>query len=116
MSSEAVYFSSRATVRFAIYPNGFEGARVLVEISKRALCDVFGAQDDGVSLIATYRAHFSKIQVRALSRYCHEPSVAVLLDNDDFATPGGTLATARKAERRTASTVWPAPFHREPLP
>lgn len=84
MSSEAIYFSSRGTVRFAIYPHGFAAARVLAEISKSALCEVFGAQGDGDSLIAAYRTHFAKIQVKAFACHCHDPSTPVLLESGDF--------------------------------
>jgi hypothetical protein len=91
MPSEAVYFSTRATVRFAIYPQGFEGPRVLAEISVGTLRDVFGARGDGDSLIYTYRVHFAKIQIKALTRYWRDPAIPVLLD------AAGTMTAASGA-------------------
>jgi hypothetical protein len=99
MSSEAIYFSSRGTVRFAIYPQGFAAARVLAEISRSALCDVFGAHGDADSLIQAYRTHFAKIQVKALACHCHDPSRPVLLGSGDFAATS-TRSTAEPGPGR----------------
>jgi hypothetical protein len=96
MPSEAVYFSTRATVRFAIYPQGFEGPRVLAEISVGTLRDVFGARGDGDSLIYTYRVHFAKIQIKALTRYWRDPAIPVLLEPCDF-DAAGTMTAASGA-------------------
>jgi len=99
MPSEAVYFASRAVVRFAIYPEGFKGARILAEISTDALREVFGAHDDGSSLLATYQSHFARIQNKALSCYYHAPSIPVQLESADFFASDALLTAQRSAVR-----------------
>ena len=66
MSCEAIYCSDRATVRFAIYPDGFDGPRILAEISEDALRDLFGAHAGSDSLLQACQLHFGLIEAVAL--------------------------------------------------
>jgi hypothetical protein len=87
MNCEAII--ETGTVRFAIYPDGLDGPRVIARISEAALRDVFEASDDDdESLIETCETHFSPIEAKALERYRAAPSRPILLEKRDFAVPG----------------------------
>jgi len=87
MNCEAIHCFDVATVRFAIYPDGFDGPRILAEISEDALRDLFGARGGGDSLVRACQAHFGLIEARALARHRSAPSKAVQLNISDFALP-----------------------------
>lgn len=84
---EAIHCFDMGTVRFAIYPDGFDGPRILAEISEDALRDRFGACGGGDSLVQACQAHFDLIEARALARHRSDPSRAVELNTNDFALP-----------------------------
>ncbi len=88
MTCEAVYCFDKASVRFALYPDGFDGTRVLAEISEDALRDVFGARGNGDSLVETCKMHFSAIEARALEHYRAVPRGSLNLVTDDFSFHG----------------------------
>jgi hypothetical protein len=87
MTSDAIYCFDRASVLFAIYPEGTAGPRVVAEIAEDALRDVFGAQGGGQSLVEACRDHFNQIKAAALHHYRHDPEKAVALETGDFAFP-----------------------------
>jgi hypothetical protein len=82
--SDAIYCFDTAGVRFAIYPHGREGLRVIAEIGEDPLRHHFGAKGGAESLVEAFIAHASRIEGRALKRYRSEPRVAVLLTSEDF--------------------------------
>lgn len=84
MPTEAFHTPARKTVRFAIYPDGFEGPRISAEITECALCEIYGSNDSVDDLIACYRANFVEIQMIALKRHHRSPSVAICLEKEDF--------------------------------
>ena len=69
MRCEAIHCFDRATVQFAIYPDGLDGARILAEISEDALRDVFGASGGGDSLLQACNNYFTAIGAKALDVY-----------------------------------------------
>ena len=86
MDFEGIYCFDTASVRFAFYPDGDDGARILGLISEQTLRDVCGARDgSGDSLLAICRSHFSLIRDKAIERYFADPSRAVVLTTGDFA-------------------------------
>ncbi|MDM0073779.1 hypothetical protein QTH90_05270 [Variovorax sp. J2P1-59] len=82
--SEAIYCFDTATVRFAIYPDGPEGERVVVEIAEDPLRDLFGADGGGDTLVEAYKANASIIDACALERHHEAPHHPVLLETRDF--------------------------------
>lgn len=84
--SAAIYWFDTATVRFAIYPEGAQGARVIAEIGENPLRDVFGARGGGDSLVTAYQAHSEMIDARAIERHRTAPGKPVRLEIDDFVT------------------------------
>jgi hypothetical protein len=84
MHCEGVHCPDSETVRFAIYPDGLEGARILARIRDDALHDLFGAHDDEDSLLAACSAHFDTIEAMALARHRAAPAKPVMLDLADF--------------------------------
>ena len=86
--TEAIYCFDTATVRFAIYPEGTEGDRVVAEISEDPLRDLFGATGGGDTLVAAYKTHAATIDARALERYQEAPCHPVLLETRDFEVAG----------------------------
>lgn len=93
MDFEGIYCFDTASVRFAFYPDGDDGARILGLISEQTLRDVCGARDgSGDSLLATCRQHFSVIREKAIERYRSDPSQAIVLKTHDFAGPAMQLA------------------------
>lgn len=100
MTCEAIHFPESATVRFAIYPDGFDGPRIMARIQDRALHQRFGARSDsGECLIAACEAHFGLIEGCALARYALSPQVPVLLKPSDFDLP---IQEPRQAEAQFA--------------
>lgn len=84
MDFEGIYCFDTATVRFAIYPDGPDGARVVAQISEETLHDVFGTRNLGDRLLETCKAHFDAIGAAALRRYRANPHQAIDLDVRDF--------------------------------
>jgi hypothetical protein len=82
--SEAIYCFDTATVRFAIYPDGPAGGRVVAEISEDPLRDFVGADGGGDTLVEAYKANASIIDACALERYHETPHHPVLLEIRDF--------------------------------
>ena len=98
MTCEAVHCFDKASVRFALYPDGHDGPRLLAEISEDALRDVFGARGNGDSLVAACKAHFDVIEACALARFRQQPQGGLDLVTDDFSF----------RDRRTAAAQPPA--------
>ena len=82
--SEAIFCYDTATVRFAIYPQGKQGARFIAQIGEDPLRDLFGAKGGGDTLVRAYHANAALIDARALERYCSAPGKPVLLETADF--------------------------------
>lgn len=94
MTSEAIYCFDRAVVRFAIYPEGPKGRRILAEISEDALRDIFGACEGGESLVQAAQDNFDLIEATALLRHRDDPSKPIALEIADFACPVNGQAAA----------------------
>ncbi|MBU1357969.1 MAG: hypothetical protein KKC79_05955 [Gammaproteobacteria bacterium] len=86
MNREAIYCFDTATVRFALYPSGPTGPRIIGQITEDALRDLFGARGGGDSLVAACRSNFDAIEAKALERYRAAPSSMVTLTTKDFAS------------------------------
>ncbi|CAN7331296.1 hypothetical protein LJR099_001866 [Variovorax paradoxus] len=84
MDFEGIYCFDTAAVRFAIYPDGHDGARIIGQISEETLHDVFGTRDLGDRLLETCKAHFDAIGAAALKRYRTDPNQPIVLTVDDF--------------------------------
>jgi len=82
--SEAIYCFDTATVRFAIYPEGPGGERVVAEIAEDPLRDLFGADGGGDTLVEAYKANAAIIDACALERHHEAPHHPVLLETRDF--------------------------------
>ncbi|MBO9650043.1 MAG: hypothetical protein J7605_16170 [Variovorax sp.] len=94
MFSEAIHCSDTETVRFAIYPDGFDGPRIIARISDDALHEIFEAPRDDESLAAACQSHFDQIEAKALERYQAAPQTAVLLGCADFFAEAETELSA----------------------
>lgn len=84
MNFEGIYCFDTATVRFALYPNGPGGQRVLGEISEDALHDGFGVREAGPQLLDACRERFDTIASMALARYRTDPRCLIVLTTEDF--------------------------------
>ena len=84
MNCEAIHCPDTGTVRFAIYPDGFDGPRIIAHISERTLHQRFGADPDEASLLGACQAHFGLIEAKALANYAATPEIPVLLAPADF--------------------------------
>ncbi|MDM0084198.1 hypothetical protein QTI17_26705 [Variovorax sp. J31P179] len=82
--SEAIYCFDTATVRFAIYPEGPVGERVIAEIAEDPLRDLFGASGGGDTLVEAYKANAAVIDACALEHHHAAPHHPVLLETRDF--------------------------------
>jgi hypothetical protein len=103
MTCEAIYCFDMATVRFAIYPDGLDGPRILAEISEDALRDLFGARGGGDSLVRACQTHFNVIETTALARHRAAPLKPITLNTRDFASPAA-LTEVTDFERNTRTT------------
>ncbi len=92
MNCEAIHCFDTATVRFAVYPDGFDGPRILAEITEEALRDVFGARDGPEGLLRACEGYFETIGAIALRRHRLDPTHAVELETKDFAVPSALAA------------------------
>lgn len=91
MSCEAIHCTDTATIRYAIYPDGLDGPRVIAHVSDMALCELFGADGSEASLLEACKNHFNQIEAKALERYRETPFDFVLLETADLAAPLGTV-------------------------
>ena len=87
MNCEAVHCFDTATVRFAIYPDGLDGPRILGEITEDALRDLFGARGGPDSLLEACERHFELIAATAVIRHRLKPRQSIKLETMDFAYP-----------------------------
>jgi len=107
--SDAIYCYDTATVRFAIYPHGSGGNRVIAEIGEDPLRDLFGASGAGDSLVDAYHDNAEVINAIAIQRHGDMPERRVVLETIDFESidrRGVPLSVIRKvsAPRRPART------------
>ena len=93
MTCEATYHRDAGSVRFAIYPDGFDGPRILAEVSGEVLRDVFGALGGADGLVRACADHITSMEAQALAHYRREPAKAVRLQMEDF----GGIAAASNA-------------------
>ena len=84
MDFEGIYCFDTATVRFAIYPDGHDGARIIAQISEETLHDVFDTRNLGDRLLDTCRANCEAISAAALRRYLANPRAPMVLTIEDF--------------------------------
>lgn len=85
MASEAIFHPSTGSVQFAIYPDGFDGARIIARIDEEALQASFHAPEGRDSdLVLTYARNADSIDAMATARYRENPSREICLGCDDF--------------------------------
>jgi hypothetical protein len=85
MASEATFQPATSCVQFAIYPDGYDGARIIARIDEEALHARFHAPEGGDSaLIEAYAANADSIDALATARYRENPAVAICLHADYF--------------------------------
>lgn len=95
MDFEGIYCFDTASVRFAVYPDGPEGARIVAQISEDTLHDVFGVREIGDALIDACKAHFDVLTAVAAARYRVVPRQPIELTPDDFGARRQALPTLR---------------------
>lgn len=112
MTREAIFCFDTATVRFAIYPDGFDGTRVIAQIGEHPLRDLFGANGGGDTLVAAYARHSQVIDDAALKHYRTNPMHPIVLQTADFALAAVHATVPRQAEPpRRVETTRPAANH-----
>ena len=84
MNFEGIYCFDTACVRFAVYPDGPDGARIVAQISEDTLHDAFGAREIGDEMIDACKAHFDELSAAAIARYRTNPRQPIALQSDDF--------------------------------
>jgi hypothetical protein len=84
MYCEAIHCAETKTVRFAIYPDGLDGARIIAHISEAALRGLSPTRDG--DLTETCENYFDCIEAKAVERYRAEPSAPIVLDATDVSS------------------------------
>lgn len=84
MRCEALHCFDRATVQFAVYPDGGDGPRVLAEVSEDALRDVFGARGGPQSLVQACEQNFETLEKIVVRRFRDDPSKPIRLSANDL--------------------------------
>ena len=84
MSSEAVFSHTTGSVHFAIYPDGFDGARIIARIDEEALHDHFQARSGERELVLAYANNANSIDAKAEAFYRANPAQPIRLKRDDF--------------------------------
>jgi hypothetical protein len=84
MLSEAIFSRVTGSVHFAIYPDGFDGARIIARIDEEALHDHFKARSGERELVQAYASNADSIDAKAEAFYRANPSQPIRLKRDDF--------------------------------
>ncbi|MBT2322401.1 hypothetical protein J7E62_08600 [Variovorax paradoxus] len=84
MNCEAIHCTETRTVRFAIYPDGLDGPRIIAHISEAALRDLSPTLDG--DLTQTCESYFRCIEAMALERYRAAPSTPIVLSAADVSS------------------------------
>ena len=84
MKCEAIHCYDRGTVRFAVYPDGMDGPRVLAEVSEDALRDVLGARGGPESLVLACEHNFAVLEEKVVRRFREDPRRAIYLETRDL--------------------------------
>lgn len=84
MNCEAIHCAETKTVRFAIYPDGLDGPRIMAHVSDAALRDLCESPDEDLDLPGTCEAYFDCIEAKALERYRAAPSIPIVLGPADL--------------------------------
>ncbi|MBJ2154354.1 hypothetical protein [Variovorax sp. IB41] len=97
MDFEGIYCFDTASVRFAVYPDGPKGARVVAQISEDTLHDGFGTREVGHRLLDVCRNHFHAIEPAVIARYRANPRQPVVtLTLADFAVQRSAPVATRE--------------------
>ncbi|MBT2322741.1 hypothetical protein J7E62_10330 [Variovorax paradoxus] len=88
MASEATFHSATSSVQFAIYPDGYDGARILARIDEEALHARFHAPKGDTELVRAYAENADSIDALATARYRENPMAAICLHSTDFQASG----------------------------
>lgn len=86
MPFEGIYCFDRGVVRFAIFPAGVPGPRVLADISEGALAGIFQVRGDENSLLRGCSINFNIIAAAAIQKWNRNPSDQIRLDAADFSS------------------------------
>lgn len=97
MDFEGIYCFDTATVRFAVYPDGPGGPRVVAQISENTLRDKFGAREAGDRLLDVCIRHFDQIRPAAIARYRTRARQPITLTLDDFSVRRDTASAMHQA-------------------
>jgi hypothetical protein len=85
MASEATFHPPTGSVQFAIYPDGYDGARIIARIDEEALHMRFQALGDrDCELLQAYARHADSIDAIAMARYRQDPTQEICLCSQDF--------------------------------
>jgi hypothetical protein len=84
MEFEGIYCFDTASVRFAVYPNGPDGARVVAHISEDTLHDAFGTREVGDGLLQACKIHFDALEAAVVARFRADPRWPLMITLDDF--------------------------------
>lgn len=84
MPSEAIFSSATGSVHFAIYPDGFDGARIIARIDEEALHDHFHARSGERELVQAYTCNSRHIDAKAEAFYRANPARPIRLQRGDF--------------------------------
>ncbi|MGJ7604059.1 hypothetical protein ACSFA7_06930 [Variovorax sp. LT1R20] len=86
MNFEGIYCFDIASVRFAVYPDGPQGARIVAQISEDTLHDGFGTREVGHRLLDVCRNNFHAIEPAVIAHYRTNARQSVItLTLDDLA-------------------------------
>lgn len=84
MLCQAVYRADRDVVRFAFYPDGDDGPRILGEVSGAALRERLGAGTGAEALVEACNANFDVIDALAVECFRRRPQGPIVLGTFDF--------------------------------
>jgi hypothetical protein len=85
MATEAIFHAPTGSVQFAIYPDGYDGARILARIDEEALHARFQAPEGkDADLLQAYARNADSIDAMATTRYRENPTMAICLGCQDF--------------------------------
>ena len=86
MKCEAVHCQDRRTVRFAVYPDGFEGPRILAEVTEEFLWAMSGRHMDSDALVRVCEQNFESLERLVIRRFRLDPRQRMLVGVKDLAS------------------------------
>jgi hypothetical protein len=91
MTFEGIHRIDQGSIRFAFYPDGHDGGRILADISEQTLSHIFGGRIGKESWVDLCARHGQLNTAEAVLQYRIDPSRPIELSVSDLAAFQGSI-------------------------